>query len=88
MIEYEKIATDKNISLKGKGLFLTMTSLPKGFKFSIKSLSEVNKEGEKSIRNTLNELIRNGYITRSKILDSSRKFLGYSYSLKQNGGLK
>ena len=54
----------------------------------VSQLYRVNDNGEKSIRNTLNELIRNGYITRSKILDSSRKFLGYSYSLKQNGGLK
>lgn len=57
---------DKGLSLQAKGLLSVMLSLPDDWKYSIKGLATISKEGEKAIRSTLNELKEQGYLVVTK----------------------
>ena len=72
------IFRDTNISLKAKGLLGILLSLPTSWDLSIMGLTKITKEGKHSITNTINELIKNGYIERNTIR-SQGKFNGYQY---------
>lgn len=78
-----KILQNKDLSLKAKGLLVSMMACPPKTKFSLSGLSLICKEGRKSIGNIILELIRIGYITRTKIKTESMQFKGYQYSIKK-----
>lgn len=73
---------DKNLSLKAKGLLCTIISLPKDWNFSLNNLEKILKEGKRSIRSTLKELIDNKYliILKLKAVKDVRNSIEYSYS--------
>jgi hypothetical protein len=58
------IIKDKRVSLKAKGLFVTVMSLPDDWDFSIDGMAKVLKEGRDAIRSCIMELEQNGYVTR------------------------
>ena len=66
---------EKNMSLKAKGLLSVMLSLPKEWNYSISGLVAICKENETSIKSTLEELKKFGYLIVEKILPN-----------KNNGG--
>lgn len=55
---------DKNLSLKAKGLQSMLLSLPEWWKFSVRGLAEICREGKSGITGALQELERNGYLVR------------------------
>lgn len=57
---------DKHLSLQAKGLLSVMLSLPDDWKYSIKGLAAISKEGEKAIKSTLDELKELGYLVVTK----------------------
>ena len=59
---------EKNMTLKAKGLLSLMLSLPDDWDYSINGLVAICKENETSIKNTLEELKKFGYLKVVKIL--------------------
>ena len=57
---------DMTLSLRGKGLLAVVLSLPDEWKFSIKGLTSICREGRDGITSALNELQRNGYLIRKQ----------------------
>lgn len=57
---------DKGLSLQAKGLLSVMLSLPDDWKYSIRGLAAISKEGEKAIKSTLDELKEHGYLVVTK----------------------
>ena len=57
---------DKNLSLKSKGLLSFMLSLPEDWKYSLKGLAAISKDGIYVIRNCVKELEKYGYVQRRK----------------------
>lgn len=57
---------DKGLSLQAKGLLSVMLSLPDDWKYSIRGLVAISKEGEKAIKSTLDELKEHGYLVVTK----------------------
>lgn len=53
---------DKKMSLKAKGLLSLMLSLPEDWNYSIKGLTAICKESDKTIRKTLDELKELNYL--------------------------
>jgi len=75
---------DKNISLKARGLLSTMLSLPDTWKFSIEGLAGLCKEGVDSVRSTLNELIKFGYVEKTeRIRDEKGRLRGIDYIIHE-----
>lgn len=75
---------DKNLSLKAKGLLLTVMSLPNDWDFTVEGLTTILKEGRKAIYNIIKELIENGYCSKERIKElgkgSKSRYLGIEYS--------
>lgn len=69
-----ELLNDKTISLKSKGLYSFMYSKPSDFNFTIKSLSTLLNEGERSIMNSLKELKLSGWVTYKKNNNGSGEY--------------
>lgn len=61
---------DESLSLKARGLLVTMLSLPDNWQFSENGLCAIfQKDGQASIRSGLKELEEGGYLTRKRTRD-------------------
>ena len=72
---------DKDLSLKAKGLLSIMLSLPDDWDYTVAGLSCINKEGRDSIRTTLQELERKGYLKRTLARDEKGNFADQIYDI-------
>lgn len=62
---------DDNLSLKARGLLVTMLSLPDNWQFSENGLCSIfKKDGQASIRSGLKELEEFGYLVRTRTRDN------------------
>lgn len=76
---YKTPFQDKELSLKARGLLITIMAFPSDWEFSINGLVKVLKEGKSSIYNTINELIDRGYCKRENKQDTNGRMLGVDY---------
>lgn len=61
---------DENLSLKARGLLVTMLSMPDNWHFSENGLCSIfGKDGQSSIRSGLKELEEGGYLVRKRTRD-------------------
>ena len=74
-----RIFKDKRLSLKAKGLLTMLLSLSDHWDLSINGLYAILKEGKVSIRSTLTELIKYGYVVRERVKDKKGVFIGIDY---------
>ena len=65
------IFRDKRLSLKARGLLVTMLSLPDDWNYTIEGLSKILKEGQSCIKSVLKELEDNGYLVRKQIREKN-----------------
>ena len=70
---------DKNLSLKSKGLLSFMLSLPEDWKYSLKGLANVSKDGIYVIRNCVKELEKYGYVQRRKARNDKGQMIDVEY---------
>ena len=82
---------EKNMSLKAKGLLSVMLSLPDNWDYSISGLVAISLENETSIKSTLSELKKLGYLEVIKLMpnESETGRIDYIYNIyekpKQEG---
>lgn len=81
--------SDKNLSLKSKGLLSLMLSLPEDWQYTISGLEKFCKDGRVAIKNALEELEANGYMTRKQIHKEdgsfgNNEFIIYEVPQKEN----
>lgn len=69
------VLRDKNLSMKDRGVFCTLCSLPDGWEFSIAGLAAVVSDGVDAIRKSILALEENGYIQRTKTRGKDGKFI-------------
>ena len=75
------IINHSDLSFKAKGIWTYINSKPEGWDFAVWRITDETKEGEKSIRSGLNELVQFGYLEyRAKHKDG--KLCGQEYILK------
>lgn len=75
---------ESGMSLKAKGLMSQMLSMPDGWRFSVKGLQTMSRDGRDSIIAALRELERFGYLTRTKSHGESGKFSGCEYEIRES----
>lgn len=83
-VVYRAVAQDKRLSLKTRGLFLLMQSLPSDWSFSQTSLAKMAGVGRDQIRAALAELEKTGYLRREEKQshDGTGRFARYDYVLQ------
>ena len=73
---FRNVAQDKRLSLKTRGLFLLMQSLPENWKFTVSGLASMAGVGVRQIRAALKELEEVGYLVREQSHAESGTFAG------------
>ncbi|GHV07082.1 transposase [Clostridia bacterium] len=71
------------LSLKAKGLLSQMLSLPEDWDYTLKGLSQINRESLDAIRTAVQELERAGYITRSRERNEKGQLCGAEYVIRE-----
>ena len=84
---YRTVAQDKRLSLKARGLFLLMQSLPDDWSYTISGLAAVAGTGKDQIRAGLKELLNVGYLIMEQAHDEGGKFSGNVYILQEEAPL-
>lgn len=86
-IVYRDVAQDSRLSLKARGLFLLMQSLPEDWNYTISGLASVAGTGKDQIRAALRELMETGYLIKEQSHDGGGKFSGNVYILQEEAPL-
>lgn len=86
-IVYRAVAQDKRLTLKARGLFLLMQSLPEDWKYTVGGLASVAGTGKDQIRAGLRELMDTGYLIKEQSHDEGGKFSGNVYILQEESPL-
>ena len=77
----KNIFNDNTISYKSLGLYFAIKSLlENGEEVSVKKLIDMSADGDRLVRNALNELIEKGYIKR-ETLRGEGKIKGVKYTI-------
>lgn len=84
---YRTAAQDTRLSLKARGLFLLMQSLPENWQYTISGLSAVAGTGKDQIRSGLKELMETGYLVMEQSHDAGGKFAGNIFVLQEEAPL-
>lgn len=74
---------DRDLSYKEIGLLCSMLSLPDDWKFNVRGLASLHKDGVESVSSALNSLIEKGYVYREQP-NSSKGFREIVYWVYQN----
>lgn len=73
---------DQELSLKARGMLVTILSFPDSWVFSVAGLKKIlKKDGERSIRTGIEELERSGYLVRRQKKNSDGTFAGYEWDV-------
>ena len=73
---------NKELSWKGKGLHSYLMHLPDDWQINIADLQNRSDDGRDSTAAGLRELIKAGYVTRTRVIDGKTKqFIGYDYNI-------
>ncbi len=78
---------DKNLSWKAKGLLAYCLTLPDDWKFYIEDLAKRSTDKYSSTAAAVKELIKKGYITRSRRKGEHGHFDGYEYRVIETGAI-
>ena len=76
------IMKEKDVTLKAKGLYALVMSLPDDWDFSIKGLCSITKENYTAVNGAINELIRAGYCRRQRVKENG-KYVGCDYEFSE-----
>ncbi len=77
------ILRDTTLSLKTKGLFAILASLPPNWEYSIAGLAKTAGVGKDAIKSSLTELEKGGYLTREQTHDENGRFASCSYVIHE-----
>ena len=84
---YREVAQDRRLSLKARGLFLLLQSLPETWQYTISGLATLAGTGKDQIRSGLAELLKVGYLVKEQAHDEGGKFAGNLFVLQEEAPL-
>lgn len=80
---YRSVAQDQRLTLKARGLFLLLQSLPDDWQYTISGLSALAGTGKDQIRSGLKELLAVGYLVKEQAHHGDGKFAGNVFILQE-----
>lgn len=72
----KNIVEDKSLSLKDRGLLVTLLSFPDNWHFTISGLATIIPDGKHAINASLKTLIKAGYVTKKQDRNKNGEFGG------------
>lgn len=82
----KSVLSDKSLSLKAKGLYALILSLPSSWNCSLEYLEEETGSGKSALRGAVHELEKYGYLVRHLMKDENGCFAGMDYVLEAAPG--
>lgn len=79
-----ELINSSQLSLKSKGLYSFMKSKPANWNYTIFSMSKQLKEGQRAIRNALQELKNAGWISYRRFSNGTGKYVIYDVPVTEN----
>ena len=73
----------QTIVAEGQGLLSVTLSLPDDWNYNMKGLARLSKDGLDSVRSTVNELERYGYVTRHRIRTETGQLADTEYLVRE-----
>ncbi len=80
---YKDILKNKELSLRDRGMMVTLLSLPDNWNFSITGMSKILHDGKCSIQSSLEKLEDLGYITRTQERTENGAFGGITLEIHE-----
>ncbi|MCD7854994.1 MAG: helix-turn-helix domain-containing protein, partial [Clostridiales bacterium] len=77
---------DKRLSFKAKGLMSFMLSVSDNWKFTIRGLASMAKDGADSVASAVKELENAGYVVRSRSRNEKGQMGEVEYTIYENPG--
>lgn len=84
---YREVAQDRRLSLKARGLFLLLQSLPETWQYTISGLATMAGTGKDQIRSGLAELLEVGYLVKEQAHGEAGKFASNIFVLQEEAPL-
>ena len=86
-VVYREVAQDRRLSLKARGLFLLLQSLPDSWQYTVSGLATLAGTGKDQIRSALKELLQVGYLVKEQAHDEGGRFAGNIFVLQEEAPL-
>ena len=83
-VVYRNVAQDTRLSLKARGLYVLMASLPDNWEYTIAGLSAKAGTGKDQIRSALYELMEVGYLVKEQVHAKDGKFARNVFVLQED----
>ena len=77
----KRIIKDRRLTLKAKGLLAMLLSLSDHWDLTVAGLEVILKECKVSIKSTINELIKHGYVEREQQKNAKGYYIGFKYTV-------
>lgn len=84
---YKDILKNHSLSLRDRGMVVTLLSLPDNWEFTISGLSKIIPDGKSSIRASLSHLEELGYISRTQERAERGKFGKIAIEIHEQYGI-
>ena len=82
-VVYRSVAQDDRLSLKARGLYVLMASLPENWEYTIAGLAQKAGTGRDQIRNALQELLHVGYLVKEQTHGNDGRFAKNVFVLQE-----
>lgn len=82
-VVYRTVAQDSRLSLKARGLYVLMASLPDNWEYTIAGLAAKAGAGKDQIRSALYELMEVGYLVKEQVHGKDGKFARNVFVLQE-----
>ena len=83
-VVYRNVAQDTRLSLKARGLYVLMASLPDNWEYTIAGLATKAGTGKDQIRSALYELMDVGYLVKEQVHGKDGKFARNVFVLQED----
>lgn len=83
-VVYRSVAQDDRLSLKARGLYVLMASLPENWEYTIAGLAKKAGTGRDQIRSALQELLQVGYLVKEQAHGNDGKFAKNVFVLQED----
>ena len=82
-VVYRSVAQDDRLSLKARGLYVLMASLPENWEYTIAGLAKKAGTGRDQIRSALQELLHVGYLVKEQTHGNDGRFAKNVFVLQE-----
>ena len=87
VIVSKKVLMDKNLSLRDRGMLVTLMSLPPEWNFSVNGMAAILPDGKDGVGSSIRNLEKHGYLKRERQKNTNGTFGGTKITVNANNDI-